>query len=446
MIDTKYDHRILVVDDEKTVLEVICNYLDAAGYQSLRSSNGKEALQIHKDNPDVKIIVTDLDMPGLSGLDLLASVKESDPLSEVIIITGYADQELVLKALKDGAIDFIRKPFSMYDIIDSLKKAENKINKTLQLNYTLEEIRRQNLELITYRALLEKRAGELLVKQEELSRANQTITELNKNLKKKVDEQVKEIMNKEIAASYGESIQGFIHNLNTPLSTILGGLDILKRNIEKDQEKNAVSYESYTTRVEKITGAVRNVIKIVKNTMSRSRDENRADKIDLDINKLLTQELEFLEANMFFKHQVEKQFSFAENLPTFSAIYSDISQILINIIQNAMDSMWNAEKKEMNIKTSYDEKNIYIEIADSGCGISEKDINKIFDIFFTTKPSDTNKISDDQPVGNGLGLHMVSQLANQYGIKINVQSQIGFGTTFKLSIPITSNQQEKTNV
>lgn len=446
MIEQKYCKKVLVVDDEETVLDVVCGYLGVAGYQSFKASDAQLALKQLEANPDMKIIVTDLDMPGLSGLDLLTMIKKNDPLSEIIIVTGYADQDLILKALKEGAIDFIRKPFTMQEILDSMQKAENKINETLQLNRNLEEIRNQNLELLTYKALLEKRAGELLVKQEELSKANLTITELNKNLKKKVDEQVKEIMSKEIAASYGESIQGFIHNLNTPLSTILGGLDILKKHIEKDQEKGVPSYEAYVTRVTKITGAVRNVIKIVKNTMSRSRDENRADKIDLDINKMLAQELEFLEANMFFKHQVDKKFSFAENIPTFRAIYSDISQIIINIIQNALDAMWNSPAKELHIATSFDYDNIYLEIGDSGCGISEKHIAKIFDIFFTTKPTEESKDSSGPPVGNGLGLHMVTQLASQYRIKIDVKSQIDQGTTFIISIPISVNQDNPQDV
>lgn len=442
MIEQKYCKKVLVVDDEETVLDVICSYLEVAGYQSFRASDGHTALKELEANPDVKIVVTDLDMPGLSGLDLLTMIKKNDPLAEVIIITGYADQDLILKALKEGAIDFIRKPFTMQEILDSMQKAEKEINETLQLNQNIEEIRSQNLELLTYKSLLEKRAGELLVKQEELSKANKTITELNKDLKKKVDEQVREIMSKEIAASYGESIQGFIHNLNTPLSTILGGLDILKKHIEKDQEKGIPSYEAYVTRLTKITGAVRNVIKIVKNTMSRSRDENRADKIDLDINKMLAQELEFLEANMFFKHQVVKKFTFVENLPTFRAIYSDISQIIINIIQNALDAMWNAPVKELCIATNFDADNIYLEIGDTGCGISEKHIAKIFDIFFTTKPTEESKEASGPPVGNGLGLHMVTQLASQYNIKIDVQSQIDQGTAFKIIIPISINQDK----
>lgn len=429
--------KVLIVDDEEFILNVVSGFLETAGYTPYIAPSGEAALEIALKEK-IHIIITDLKMSGMNGMNLLKEVKKRSPLSEVIILTGFSDLELVLTSLKGGAIDFIRKPFNMKDILESVKKAEIKIQDALLLKNNLEEIKNQNFELVTYKALLEKRAGELFVKQEELSNAYKIIDEQNKNLQKKVDKQVKEIIKKESAASYGELIQGITHNMNTPLSTINGGIDILKSRLLRDKERGEIDIDSYVNGISRVSGATKNLIQIVKNTMKRSRDENRAEKIDLDINKLLSQELEFLQANMFFKHQIKKEFSFSEEIPTIKAIYSDFSQILLNIIQNGIDAMWETKEKVMKIKTSLIGNKILINISDSGCGIPEKNLKKIFNIFFTTKPTEEGE--NNHPVGNGLGLHMVSQLANIYGMKIDVKSKINEGTSFAIEIPIAENQ------
>jgi len=266
--------RVLIVDDEEFILNVVSGFLETAGYIPYKAPSGEAALEI-AIKEKIHIIITDLKMSGMNGMNLMKEIKKRSPLSEVIILTGFSDLELVLTSLKGGAIDFIRKPFNMKDILESVKKAEIKIQDALLLKNNLEEIKNQNFELVTYKALLEKRAGELFVKQEELSNAYKIIDEQNKNLQKKVDKQVKEIIKKESAASYGELIQGITHNMNTPLSTINGGIDILKSRLLRDKERGEINIDSYVNGISRVSGATKNLIQIVKNTMKRSRDENR---------------------------------------------------------------------------------------------------------------------------------------------------------------------------
>ena len=429
--------KIMVVDDEEIILSVVSDFLEAAGYEVITAEDGQKAFNKLKDDKEVSIVISDLKMPNMSGIDLLKEIKKEYPHIEVIIITAYTDLNLVLSALKEGAEDFIKKPFAVDDVLNSVAKAENKIFKNRQLSETVEKMKQQNFELLTYKSLLEKRTGELMVKQHELSDANKTITDLNERLKKKVDDQVKELMSKEVAANYGELIQGITHNMNTPLSVINSGLDILKMVLLRDQKNETTNIPTYVNRINKISGAVKNVIKIVKNTMNRSRDENSAEIRSVNINKLLSQELDFLQANMFFKHQVEKDFSFEEGIPEIKAIYSDISQIFINIIQNALDAMWNREKRVLTVKTSLEDKIIHVVISDTGCGIPKENVSKIFGIFFTTKPSEESKKKREEPIGNGLGLHMVTDLANRYGMIIDVDSEVNKGTTFFIKIPVS---------
>ena len=411
---------ILIVDDDEPILTFLSTYIEATftDIKVLKAYDGLKALDIIERTPSLKIVITDLKMPGLNGLKLLSKIKDINDDIEVIILTGAYDESAILEALKFGAIDFLKKPIDFPIAKDSIIKACEKVKMKDILNFTLEELKEQK---------------------EKLSKANKTISDMNSNLQNKVEEQVKKIMDNEIAVGYGELIQGIIHNINTPLSTINGGIDILRMAITKDKKNNKSNHDYYLDRIEKIKGAVKNVISIIRSTMQRSRDENSVEKINLDINRLLKQELDFFEANMFYKHQIKKEIIFADDLPSIKTIYSDISQIVINLIQNSLDAMWNSEIKELTVRTNLERDNIAIYISDTGCGIEHKNLDKIYDIFYTTKNSIEKTEVADRPIGNGLGMHTVIVIAKKYNIKIEVTSEVDKGTIFKLSIPIKEN-------
>jgi len=415
-----YIDEILLVDDEEQVLTILKTFVNTC-FNNIKihtAKNGLEALKILNSNSQLKVIVTDLKMPELDGISFLERVKKIDEKIEVIILTGIYDETSILKALKLGATDFLIKPIDLLLAKEAVVKACDKIKMRDVLNSSLEQLKDQK---------------------EKLSIANKTISDMNIDLKNTVDEQVKRIMDNEIAVGYGELIQGIIHNINTPLSTINGGIDILKMAMIKDMKNDKNNYDYYLDRIDKIKGAVKNVISIIKGTMQRSRDENSVEKMNLDVNKLIEQELDFFEANMFFKHQITKEFSFANDLPNINIIYSDFSQIIINLIQNSLDAMWNSETKILTVKTKLERDSIALYISDSGCGIDAKDLEKIFEIFYTTKARENDSKKTKEPVGNGLGMHTVNVIAKKYGIKIDVTSDIGRGTIFKLSIPIKEN-------
>lgn len=434
---------ILVVDDEQNVLKIVSDFLIDAGNTVYTANSGLKALQILEELPVIHLVITDLSMPEMNGIELLRKVKEISVDIEVIVLSAYSEAPLILSAMKEGAIDFIEKPFKMHELLSAVNNGLKKINEKFQQKENYEKIKSQNFELITYKALLEKRSGELFSKQLELKKANKTITSFNKTLKKKVAEQVAELTSKEVQATYGNLIQGIIHNMNSPLSVINGGLDILKMVIERDKGREQVDFDSYISRINKVSGAVKNLIKIVKNTMLRSRNENTAEKMQININDFIKQETDFLEANMFYKHEVQKEFNLAKDLPMIEAIYSDISQIFINIIQNALDAMWDSDEKKLTISTAYADNNIKITISDTGCGIDEKNIKKIFDIFFTTKPSTYSKEFENEPIGNGLGLHMVADIAKKNKIRIGVANNISSGVSFIILIPVADKNKEK---
>ncbi len=140
------DNKILIVDDEADIRQVLEISLSDMGYRVLTAENGEEAFDIFQKTHPL-IVLTDIKMPGMDGIRLLQKIKQENPDTEVIMITGHGDMELAIKSFQDNATDFITKPIGMDALESALKKAQDKIRIRRQLqSYT------ENLEAL----LLEK--------------------------------------------------------------------------------------------------------------------------------------------------------------------------------------------------------------------------------------------------------------------------------------------------
>ena len=145
------DNKLLLVDDEEGIRKVLGISLSDVGYQVLMAENGAEALEIfRKENPP--IVLTDIKMPVMDGIELLRQIKEENPDTEVIMITGHGDMELAIKSLKYRAVDFVTKPVND-DILEiALGRAHEKIRTRQKLReYT------ENLE-----ALVQEKSAQLI--------------------------------------------------------------------------------------------------------------------------------------------------------------------------------------------------------------------------------------------------------------------------------------------
>jgi DNA-binding NtrC family response regulator len=114
-----FGYRILVMDDESTVCEACHEALAIEGYMVDTVLSGEEGLQTLQTNT-YDIILLDLKMPGMSGLEVLAKVKEIAPKADVVMMTGYATVESAVEAMKLGAIDYIKKPFTNRELSDKI--------------------------------------------------------------------------------------------------------------------------------------------------------------------------------------------------------------------------------------------------------------------------------------------------------------------------------------
>lgn len=109
--------KILVVDDDKQVADLVTEYLSSIGYDAVSAYGGSDALDLIQED-EFHLIITDMRMPGMSGLELLESVKAIDRRIIVILITAFSTIDAAVKAIKEGAFDFISKPFDL----DALKE------------------------------------------------------------------------------------------------------------------------------------------------------------------------------------------------------------------------------------------------------------------------------------------------------------------------------------
>jgi len=114
---------LLVVDDEANMCEMLATLLSGRGYEVATAQSGAEGLARLADDPAIRLVLCDLKMPGMDGLELLKKIKACDKKVHVIVITGYATLETVVKTIEAGAFDYITKPFRLEELRRIMNKA-----------------------------------------------------------------------------------------------------------------------------------------------------------------------------------------------------------------------------------------------------------------------------------------------------------------------------------
>ncbi len=216
---------------------------------------------------------------------------------------------------------------------------------------------------------------------------------------------------------------GITHNLRNPLTGIQGKAELL-----------AFKNPALTQDMQSIVGECEKINETLDLVVHKLKQELSTDPQHINFNELLKNELAFLRLDSYFRHSIEKQYEFAESVPLISGVYSDFSQSFNNIIQNALNAMYSAKEKRLSIQTRVNQKHIEILIGDTGCGIEEEDMEKIFLPGYSTKTEQGYR-KTDKPIGRGLGLSLAYLLLMKYDADIEVESKDGFGTTFTVQIP-----------
>jgi signal transduction histidine kinase len=167
--------------------------------------------------------------------------------------------------------------------------------------------------------------------------------------------------------------------------------------------------------------------KIIAGILTHLRDKTLFKTEQIDINEIIKGELEFFELNPIYKSQIEKKIALSDSLPHIPGNPIHIRQIVDNLLKNAIDAMEHSQEKSLAVETCLDGKAVLIRISDTGEGIAEEDLPKIYSPDFTTKPIGK---------GTGLGLASVKTMLDAYSGDIQVESRKGKGTTFIVRIPV----------
>lgn len=277
-----------------------------------------------------------------------------------------------------------------------------------QATMALENVRLVH-ELIRMNESLEQK---VLERTQKLQETNQRLVELQNQL-----------IQAETMKVIGQFTAGIGHNLRTPLSVILSTADLIR--LRGDGDGRVAAY------VDKISQQGTRMAEIIEMLMEKCRKTQRREVERLNMNDVLRKELSFLQGNLDFKHNVEKEYDLAPDLPEIEGFYGDFSQTFVNLINNAVDAMHECETKRLRICTRHDHDHIYVDVEDNGCGIPEDRIERIFDFSFTTKAPGHR---DDGPSGTGIGLFNSQHLMSKYGGEVHVTSRPG-RTVFTVQIP-----------
>jgi signal transduction histidine kinase len=365
---------ILLVDDEADIRDVLEIALSDSGYSVRTAENGNEALRLFRElNPPV--VLTDIKMPSMDGIELLRRIKFENPETEVIMITGHGDMALAIESLKNEATDFITKPINVDALEIALQRVQDKI------------LMRRKLQ--AYTTHLEKLLHEKNELQDHLSSLGLMI------------------------GSISHGIKGLLTGLDGGMYLLEGGLKV------KDPSRIDEGWQTVKMMVERIRRMVMDILFYAK-----KRDLQWE---DVDVLKF-AEEVARLAETKLKDEPIELKRSFAAAGVDCRIDPGYVHAALLNIFENAVDACHRdstRERHQITFTVQSDDKHILFAVADNGIGMDEETQSKLFTEFFSSKGRK----------GTGLGLFIANQIIKQHGGTISVSSAPGRGSKFSLKIP-----------
>jgi len=371
--------KILVIDDEKATLAMLGLLLQAYGYTVLTAEDAAAGLEaFKKEKPS--IVLTDIKMPGMDGIQLLRKIKEVNQDAEVIMITGHGDIELAIQSMKFDATDFITKPINSDVLEIALKRVNEKINLKAEVrNYT-------------------------------------------ENLEKLVEEKTRKLLEAERLAAVGQTVAGLAHAIKNVTSGLTGGLYVLESGVELGDEV----YRSQGW--EMIKRNIGRIERMVLDLLSYAKERHPAYQL-CDPN-LPAQEVFDLMLSKARDHGVALECDLAVDLPRAWFDPEGIHRCLLNLVTNALEACSDpslAQKSGEVLLRSLKPEGWAVEyqVTDNGSGMDQETQSKVFKLFFSTKGSK----------GTGLGLMMAKKIINEHKGLIELFSEKGKGTKFVVRLP-----------
>jgi len=402
---------VLIVDDELEVERLFRQrfrrQLRESNYEFLFAHSGVEALQVLDEVGDrVRLVMTDINMPDMDGLTLLANLQERDRRLRAIVISAYGDMGNIRTAMNRGAFDFLTKPIDFQDL-------------EITLNRTLASIR------------------ELQEQEERLQQARTQLLQYEK------------------MASLGNLMAGVAHEIKNPIHFIQNNIAPAKEYLEEittylryyqqalgDEGAIANDLDFALTDFRKILDGMELGANLLVSISGTLRNFARSDAAK-PLAALLEESIEGVLLILSYRLKavgrwpgvkVERQYHLVEKVLCYQ---SQINQVLMNIVGNAIDAMEEAYEKgwmgdrlpQLTVRLYRDGDRAAIAIGDNGVGMTPETQQRLFEPLFTTKPAGK---------GTGLGMSICRQIVYEnHGGEIQCQSEWQQGTTLTIYLPLS---------
>ena len=391
--------KILVVDDEpqfeRLVLQRFRRQLRAGAFEFVFANNGKTALQVLAEQPDIQAVLSDINMPEMDGLELITTIHAEYPMLRVVIVSAYGDMDNIRQAMNQGAFDFVTKPIDFANLEATIKK-------------TLREVE------VIHTA---KDAEKLALKNEQLLELDQLKSELFTNI---------------------------AHEFRTPLTVILGmadqiktapddwldkGVTMIRRNC--GQLLHLVNELLELRQLEagklKLNAIHSNVVHYVKYIAESFRP--MMESKDLMLHQLFSKD------ELLMDYDPERLLTILSNLLSNAIKYTPSGGHIYLQLDQATESKIQGEAARAYLKLS---------VKDSGIGIAEEDLPQLFERYFQADigAEALESLGSGQLARRGVGLAFAAQLAQLMGGVIEVDSKLGEGSTFTLWVPIRKEQAQ----
>ncbi len=386
--------KILVVDDEPDVALLVSQQfrreIRQGLYQFVFANNGVEALEVLKADSDIGLIMTDINMPDMDGLTLLARIKEIHRNIKVVVVSAYNDMGNIRTAMNRGAFDFLTKPIDFSDFEQTLSKSLDEVQFIKNARLTAEQLEQEKLE----RTRAEERE-----KMEQQFLANMS------------------------------------HEIRTPLNAVYGMTRLLQQKLEDEEHLKYVS--GIRMSCENLIVIINDILDLSKVKAGRMEFENIPFR-PMEIAQHLLDTLGFKaeEKGITLNCIVDSR------VPgTLIGDPTRLSQVLINLVGNAIKFTEKGGVEVLLAGNFIDNKNfnLYCSVRDSGIGMKPEDLSKVFEKFTQASTDITRKYG-----GTGLGLSISKKLVESQGGAIQVDSEYGKGSVFSFNINYVIGTDETT--
>jgi signal transduction histidine kinase len=377
---------VLVVEDNPDMRRFTSHSLGKT-FRVETAVDGKDGWsKVQARVPD--LVVSDIMMPNWNGYQLCAAVKNDPELQHVplLLLSSKSEVEMKVEGFEQGADDYLTKPYNPRELLARAKSL-------IRVRKLEKEVRQRNLQL--EETLLELRAAQT------------------------------HLIHSEKMASLGVLSAGLVHEVNNPLNAAISSIRTLTRSLEKipaDERISSTVYEKMNRTSKRALLGLKRCEEIITGLSQFSRKDTEGKKNE-DVHEGLDSTLSLIPKELKGETTFHKDYGLKEKV--FCHL-GQLNQVFMNLLTNACQAV--EGKGDVWIRTSEVGDQALITVKDSGCGIPEEQLNRIFEPFYTTK---------DVGQGTGLGLSISHKIIEEHHGQIDVESTPGNGTQFRISLPLS---------